>query len=177
MPAGTPRQLSSIVTLPRKFVYSVLSVAVFFSVPWIFRAPGMPAFVPWLCLGALTFNALAAWKIEVPLKRVRLDDTNLYSSNFVVETVEPLTNVAEVRWGARRTGDHAHRAPDQARSHPVIAVHRRLDPLAQPHLAGFGRAAHDGGQRFLLGGGERRQHEVDQLLSAHRRVGGCDAHA
>lgn len=96
MPAGTPRQLSSIVTLPRKFVYSVLSVAVFFSVPWIFRAPGMPAFVPWLFLGALTFNALAAWKIEVPLKRVRLDDTNLYISNFVVETVEPLTNVAEV---------------------------------------------------------------------------------
>ena len=107
----TPRTLSSAETLLMKFVFPPLWIvgcafvtATLFFYPgfWHPADSGLPAgLMKWFFLVATVVGARYVWAWYVPIKRVRMDDTMLYISNYSTEIAVPLADVAgvsEKRW-------------------------------------------------------------------------------
>jgi hypothetical protein len=106
-----PTTLSSAQTFVMKFVFPSVWIGVFaigtlalflLPDPWhgTDGAPPDPR-TKWFFLLATLLGTGFIWWLCIPLKRVRMDSTALYVSNYATDIVVPLTSVAEVtenRW-------------------------------------------------------------------------------
>jgi len=92
-----------------KFVFPPLWIAGFalittslFLSPGLWHNGALPAGqMKWFFLVATIVGAGYVWSWYAPIKRVRMDDTMLYISNYATEIAVPLANVAgvsEKRW-------------------------------------------------------------------------------
>jgi hypothetical protein len=100
------RRISSAQTYFMKFVFPVLwniscgiGVLVFFGVidvDWFKILQPIPPEMKWFGLGVWAYGNVMCFLINFRLKRVEIDDENLYISNYVSEEVVPLLNVADV---------------------------------------------------------------------------------
>jgi len=100
-----PATLSSLATVYMKFIFPVLWIAGFSSETLALFLASDPqpdtAFMTWVFLAFAFAGTLALRWICMPLKRVRMDDTALYISNYSKEIIVPLRDIAEItenRW-------------------------------------------------------------------------------
>ena len=101
-----PRTLSSHLTFVSKFVFPVIWIGGFatatftlfvFPASWHGDSGGPPGpALKWIFLVATLLGAALIWWSSARLKRVRMDASALYISNYSTEIVVPLANVAEV---------------------------------------------------------------------------------
>jgi len=104
--SSEPRRLSSALTFGARFVFPAVWIGgftaatltlFFFPQAWHGESGGPPGpGLKWIFLCATAGGAAFIWWACGPLKRVRLDATALYISNYFTEIVVPLSQVAEV---------------------------------------------------------------------------------
>ena len=105
---GEPRLLSSQLTLWAKFVFPPFWIGAFAAVTvafWMDRvSPAPPPGMKWEVLGLWLGGSALIWWTCGRLKRVRVDETYLYVSNFRTEVSIPLAalaRISESRWSTR----------------------------------------------------------------------------
>jgi hypothetical protein len=100
------RRISSAQTYFMKFFFPVLwniscgiGELAFFGVigiDWFKNGPPIPPAMKWIGIAVWAYgNAMCFW-INFRLKRVEIDDDNLYISNYVSEDEVPLRNVSDI---------------------------------------------------------------------------------